>query len=394
MLKDVTALCQAVAPQAAQWRHHLHRNPELGFHEHETTRFLEERIAALGNFEVQRPLPTGLVAILKGATPGPTLAFRADIDALPITERPDHEHCSQNDGVMHACGHDGHTATLLGAAAVLSQLQSELSGEVRLIFQPAEEAPPGGAAALVKAGVLDGVDYIFALHGHVPAEPGHFFVKPGPLFAGSYNFDVSITGKEAHAAFPFNGVDAVLAAAQVIAALHTVIPRSVDNAMRAVLTVTQIHGGNTHNVIPETVTFGGTIRMLDSRCEETILSRVRAVCEHTAAMNGAQCQVRFEPGYALVENDAKAAAAVQAILAARFGADHVTEPVPLMGGEDFSAYLAVAPGCYYRTGIRKVQDDGFVAQPHTARYVFNDDALPYTIESVVRVLLEAPAHLG
>lgn len=394
MLKDITALCQAIAPQAAQWRHHIHQHPELGFQEFETTRFIEEHIAALGNLEIQRPLSTGLVAVLKGGRPGPTLAFRADIDALPITERPEHEYCSQNEGVMHACGHDGHTATLLGAAAVLSQLQSEIAGEVRFIFQPAEEAPPGGAAQLVQSGVLEGVDYIFALHGHVPADPGNFFVKSGPLFAGSYNFDVELTGKEGHAAFPFNGVDSILTASQIITALHTIIPRSVDNSMRAVLTVTQIHAGNTHNVIPEKVTFGGTIRMLDSRCEETILNRVRNVCQHTAAMNGAECSVVFDKGYGVVENDPKAAEAVRKVLTTRFGADHVVEPVPLMGGEDFSAYLGVVPGCYYRVGIRTVQEDGSVAQPHTARYIFNDDALPYTIESVVRVLLETPALLG
>ena len=389
MQDKITALCAAMVPQAIAWRHQIHRCPELGFHETETTRLITEFLESLGNIEVQRPLPTGAVGILKGKKPGMTLAFRADIDALPITEDESHDPRSACDGVMHACGHDAHTATLLSAAAVLSQLQEEICGEIRFIFQPAEEAPPGGGCKMVEAGAVDGVDYIFALHGHVPADPGMFFVKSGPLFASSYNFDIELTGKQAHAAFPFNGIDSILTASQIIAALNTLIPRSVDNSMRAVLTVTQIHGGNTHNVIPEKVSFGGTIRMLDSRCEETILERVKSIAEHTARMNGAQCSVVFDKGYALVDNDAKAAEAVRRVLTAHYGQEHVTEPVALMGGEDFSAYLKKVPGCYYRIGIRKVQEDGSVHQPHTSRYIFNDEAFNYSIESVVRILLEA-----
>lgn len=393
MQDKISELCRDMVPQAIELRHHIHRHPELGFHEENTTRLIVEHLKSLGNVEVWQPLPTGAVGILKGARPGMTLAFRSDIDALPITEDPGHCPCSELEGVMHACGHDAHTSTLLAAAAVLSKLQDQICGEIRFIFQPAEEAPPGGGSQMVEAGVMEGVDYIFALHGHVPADPGMFFVKPGPLFATSYNFDIELTGKQAHAAFPFNGIDSILTASQIIYALNTIIPRSVDNSMRAVLTVTQIHGGNTHNVIPEKVSFGGTIRMLDTRCEDVILEQVKLTAENTARMHGAECSVVFEKGYALVNNDEKAAFAVHQVLAKHFGEDHVAEPVPLMGGEDFSAYLQKAPGCYYRIGIRKVQEDGGVYQPHTSRYVFNDDAFKYSIESVVRVLLEVQGML-
>ncbi|MEG0020081.1 MAG: amidohydrolase, partial [Oscillospiraceae bacterium] len=337
--------------------------------------------------------PTGLVAIMRGEKPGKTLAFRADIDALPIEEYEGNAVVSKNHGVMHACGHDGHTASLLGTAKVLSQIKELVEGEIRLIFQPAEEAPPGGAAPLVKAGVMKGVDYIFAMHGHVYNDPGIFFVKPGPLFAATYTFDLNITGMEAHAAFPFNGIDSILLASNVVVALNSIIPRTVDNAQQAVLTITKFNGGNAYNIMPEKVTLGGTLRVLDSRCEKSLLEKIPQVSAGICAVYGAKCEFVLHEGYNIVENDEKAAAAVRQVLESHFGAENILTPEPLMGGEDFSEYLKEVPGCYYRFGIRKPKADGSICQAHKSHYEFNDDALKYTIESAVRVLLEAPALL-
>lgn len=393
MADPITALCQQVSKEAVSWRRRLHELPELGFQEFKTSEFIESQLRAFGGIEVWRPTPTGVVGILQGQRPGKTVAFRADIDALPIREDPALDPCSHVDGVMHACGHDGHTATLLGTAKVLSRLREQLAGKILFLFQPAEECPPGGAAAFVKAGVLNGVDMIFGMHYHVPEDPGVFLVKPGPLFASTYSFDIQIIGKGAHAAFPQSGVDTVLLASNVVVALNGIIPRSIDNAQRCVLTVTGIQSACSYNSIPDVVHLLGTIRMLDRRCEAELLTRVREVVQGLCSIYHAQCEIDIRKGYDLVESTPRIAEAVRSVLAAHFGSGKVIEPVPLMGGEDFSAYLHEVPGCYFRAGTRKVKPDGSVAPPHSGGYQFNDESLPYAIEAQTRILLEVPAMI-
>lgn len=388
MVDSITALCQEAAEKAVLWRRQLHERPELGFQEFQTAAFIERRLLSFGGIEVRRPTPTGVAGTLRGEKPGKTVAFRADIDALPIRENPAHDPCSQTEGVMHACGHDAHTATLLGAASVLSRLRERLPGTVLFLFQPAEECPPGGAAAFVQAGVMEGVDLVLGMHYHVPEDPGMFLVKPGPLFASTYTLHIRITGKGAHAAFPQTGVDSILLAANLVVALNAVIPRYIENSKRAVLTVTGINSPSSHNSMPETVELTGTIRVLDRACEELLLAKVREISEGLCGLYHAHCQVDIQKGYDMVESTPAAAAAVRDILADRFGADHVIEPVPLMGGEDFSAYLHKVPGCYFRAGARRRKPDGSVSPPHSGDYEFNDAALPTAIEAQVRILLE------
>ena len=390
----IATLCHQAARQAAGWRHWLHERPELSFQEFETTAFIEAQLRSFGGIEIRRPTPTGVVGVLRGGRPGKTTAFRADIDALPIQEDPALEPHSQRDGVMHACGHDGHTATLLATAKVLSQLRDQVSGTILFLFQPAEECPPGGAAAFVQAGVLQGVDLIFGMHYHVPEDPGVFLVKPGPLFASTYSFDVELLGKGAHAAFPQTGVDTVLLAAHVVTALNELIPRCIDNRCRAVLTVTGIQSPRTYNSMPDAVSLQGTIRILDRACETLLLTRVREVIEGLCHTYRAHCKIDLRKGYDLVESTPALAEAVRRVLVRCFGEEHVVEPTPLMGGEDFSAYLKVVPGCYFRAGTRKRKPDGSVSPPHSSTYEFNDDSLPYAVEAQVRVLLEVPAQVG
>ena len=391
MADFIKNLCSQAAQHAVLWRRQLHQWPELGFHEVKTTSFIEEQLLSFGNIQVLRPTPTGVVGVLQGGKPGKTVAFRADIDALPIQEDASLDPRSQVDGVMHACGHDAHTATLLGTAQVLSQIRDQVPGKILFLFQPAEECPPGGAAAFVEAGVLQGVDLVFGMHYHVPEDPGIFLVKPGPLFASTYSFDIEVLGKGVHAAFPQSGVDSVLLASNIVVALNTIIPRSIENSRRAVLTVTGINSASSYNSIPDSVHLMGTIRVLDRSCEELLLTRVREITEGLCATYHAQCRVEIHKGYDLVESTPTVANAVRQVLVRHFGEDKVIEPVPLMGGEDFSAYLAHVPGCYFRAGTRKVKADGSVAPPHSSLYEFNDASLPYAIESQVRVLLEAPA---
>lgn len=388
MTNNLTQLCKEMQDEVIAWRHHLHKHPELGFKEFETTTFIEEKLRSFGGIEVTRPTPTGVVGILKGGLPGKTLAFRADIDALPILEDERNTPRSETDGIMHACGHDAHTAVLLGACSLLAKMKDTICGEIRFIFQPAEEVPPGGAAAMVDAGVMKGVDYVFAMHFDVTAEPGTFMVKPGVLYASTYTFDIDIKGRNAHAAFPFNGIDSLLIASNIVVALNGIIPRYINNAQRSVLSVTQIHGGNAHNIIPENVSIAGTIRILDKACERVLLERVRTITEGICAMHGASCELKLEKHYGLVESDAQAAAGVKQILETHFGKENVKEPVPLMGGEDFSAYLQEVPGCYYRAGTRKVNETGEACPPHQSRYQFNDASIPYAVESVSSILLE------
>lgn len=388
MVDSITALCREAAGKACLWRRQLHEYPELGFQEFKTTSFIAERLHSFGGIDVHFPTSTGVVGVLRGGKPGKTIAFRADIDALPIHENPDHDPCSKVEGVMHACGHDAHTATLLGTAMVLSQLQNQLAGTVLFLFQPAEECPPGGAAAFVQAGALKGVDMVLGMHYHVPEDPGIFLVKPGPLFASTYSLHIRITGRGAHAAFPQTGVDSILLAANLVVALNTVIPRYIENSKRAVLTITGIRSSCSHNSMPETVELMGTIRILDRACERFLLTKVREISEGLCGVYQARCEVELQKGYDMVESTPAVASAVRSILITHFGEDHVKEPVPLMGGEDFSAYLNEAPGCYFRAGSCRRKPDGSVSPPHSSDYEFNDAALPTAVEAQVRILLE------
>lgn len=384
-----THLSKEAEPEVIQWRHHLHRHPELGFQEFETTAFIEEKLRSFGGFEILRPTPTGVVAILKGALPGKVCAYRADIDALPITECEENDPRSEVPGVMHACGHDGHAAALLGIAKILSALQDELPGEYRLLFQPAEEIPPGGARGFVDAGVLDGVDMVFGLHLSYAQPVGVFTIGSGPQYAATYNFDVTIHGKGGHAAFPHTGTDSVLAAAVLVTELNTLVSRVLDSTHRSVITVTRIEGGSSYNSMPEEVRLSGTIRSLDQASGELLTSRLRTVSEHICASHGASCQVSIEQGYPVLINDPPLVSFVSQALKERFGEDRVLSAGAVLGGEDFAVYQQKVPGCFYRTGSAKPKPDGTVSPTHQSRHETNDMALRYAVEAGLEILFQA-----
>lgn len=380
--------CHSVAQEAVSWRRHFHEHPELSFQEFETTRFLEEHLNAMGAYEIVKVAPTGLMAVLKTGRPGKTLAFRADIDALPIQEDFRNSPCSQVPGVMHACGHDGHAAALLGAAKVLAQYQDDLSGEIRLIFQPAEEQQPGGAKDFVEAGLLNGVDCIYGMHLQSQEDVGSIWVKKGAMLAATYTFDLTVTGKGTHAAFPHLGTDTVLAAAQLTCALQQVISRRINPIHRALLTVSSIHGGNAYNSIPAEVKMQGTIRILDNACEQALIDGLKETIHGIEALYQVTCSLTLNKGYGTVENSAVCVERATEILARHFGAENIHEPLPVMGGEDFAAYLSAAPGCYYRIGAIKRKPDGSFYPSHQSRHEINDDALYPAILATAVLALE------
>jgi amidohydrolase len=367
---------ESVRDAVITWRRHLHQHPELSFHEERTAQFVFDTLASFGGLELSRPTRTSVVARLIGSRTGPVLAMRADMDALPIQERNTHDFVSTHDGVMHACGHDGHTSMLLGAAKVLASRRDELAGEVRFLFQHAEELHPGGAQEMVKAGVLDGVDVVIGAHLWLPMAVGKVGVRAGALMAAPDNFVVTIGGSGGHAAAPQDTVDSIAVAAQVITNLQHVVSRNVDPLLPAVLSVTRIAGGTTFNVIPGSVEFAGTVRTFDAVLRVRIPELMERVIAGVAAAHGATYEFRYERGYHPVINDAKATELLHRAVTRALGADVLVEATPTMGGEDFSAYQQTTPGSFFYIGARN-EERGIVHPHHHERFDLDERALDH-----------------
>jgi amidohydrolase len=367
------------------WRRHLHANPELSFQEHETARFVEERLQELGGLELSRPTPTSIVARLRCGD-GPTLALRADMDALPIHEESGVEFSSTRPGVMHACGHDGHTAVLLAVAHTLVGRRDELAGEVRFLFQHAEELPPGGARELVAAGALDGVDAVVGCHLFALLETGTVGVPTGPFMAAPDTFAVTVRGRGGHAAMPHKAVDPIPVAAQIVTSLQQIVSRETSPIERAVVTVTRINGGTADNVIPETVELRGTVRTFVRDVQDATHTALERIATGIAAAHGCTAQVTYEEGYLALENSPEVAELVRR----NVDPERLREVEPVMGGEDFSAYLQVAPGCFFVVGAGG--PEGF--PHHHPRFTIDERALPVAHEVFVRTALDFAGAAG
>ncbi|MGH7649300.1 MAG: amidohydrolase [Gemmatimonadaceae bacterium] len=369
------------------WRRHLHMHPELSYHEEQTAQFVYDTLRAMGGFELSRPTKTSVVARLRGLHDGPVLAVRADMDALPILEKSDVEYASHTPGVMHACGHDGHTAMLLGAATALGQLRERLHGEVRLLFQHAEELYPGGAQEMIAAGVMDGVDMVIGTHLWLPLEFGKVGVASGPLMASPDVFDLVIQGQGGHAAAPHETVDAIAVAAQVVTNLQHIVSRNVDPLERAVVSVTRIAGGTTYNVLPGSVELAGTIRTFDAGLREQIPALFDRIVKGVTTAHGATYTLEFERGYRPVVNEARATAFMQRVVEQTLGAAVLTDARPTMGGEDFSAYLQKTPGCFFFIGARN-EARGIVHPHHHERFDIDERALESGVAIFIGATLE------
>lgn len=393
MTDRIHGLALAAAETAVRLRHDLHRHPENAFREERTAGAVAERLRAFGLDVREGIAGTGVVGLVRGARPGMppniggvgghTVALRADMDALPILEQTDVPYRSETPGVMHACGHDGHTAILAGAAAVLAALRDEMAGSVKLIFQPAEE-PVAGAKALCEAGVLHDpeVSAIVALHGWPGLPLGAIDASAGPAMASSDTFDIVVTGRGGHGAMPHLAVDPVVAAAQVVTALQSIRSREISPVCPVVVSVTSVQAGEAYNVIPEEVRLKGTVRALDPEVRAEMPGRIRRIAEGVCAAYGAAATVEYRECCPVTVNDAGVCALIREAAEPMLGAGNVrSEGEPTMGAEDFSCYVREVPGALFRLGL------GDVAPVHNPRFDFPDAAIPVGIELMARIAL-------
>jgi amidohydrolase len=381
----VEAGVERVIDDVVAWRRHLHRHPEPSFEERETAAFVARTLEGFGGLEVQRPTEHGVVARLDTGRPGPVVALRADIDALPIDEASGVDFASERPGVMHACGHDGHTAMLLGAARTLAAAREELpGGEVRFIFQPAEETPPGGARDLVAAGVLAGADLVYGCHLWTPLPYGAVAATPGPFMAAADFFTLAVTGRGGHAGLPHEADDVVAIAAQAVTNLQHVVARRTDPLAAAVVTVGAFHAGDAPNVIPARADLAGTVRTFDANVRERMPSLIEDVLRGITSAHGAAYELDYRHGYEPVVNDPGATELVRAAI----GPGALADLAPIMGGDDFSAYLAEVPGCYAFIGAGS-EEAGATYPHHHPRFRIDERALATGVRLHVDVAARA-----
>jgi amidohydrolase len=390
------ALVEEVSEEVVAWRRYLHRNPELSFQEEETARFVYETLQTFGNtLELSRPTPTSVVARLIGAKPGPTLAIRADIDALPIEEENDFEFVSRNPGVMHACGHDGHTAMLLGTAKILSEMRDRIRGEVRFLFQHAEELYPGGAQQMVDEGVMEGVDVVIGTHLWAPLEIGKIGVAYGAMMGSPDTFWITIKGKGGHGAMPHQAVDSIAIGAQVVTNLQHVVSRNTDPIDDVVVSVTKFTGGTTHNVIPGCVEMLGTVRTLDPEVRKKVPELMERVVKGITEAHGASYEFKYQFGFRPVVNDEEVTRAIVEAVHEVFGEETLELVRPNLGGEDFSALQQAAPGTFFWVGAGN-KEKGITYPHHHPRFTIDEDALPYGgkmfLNATFKLLNETTKH--
>jgi amidohydrolase len=364
----------AFTQQVTDWRRHLHQHPELSFQETETARYVEDVLQSFGSLLITRPTPTSVVARLIGSEPGPILALRADMDALPIQEENDLPYASDRPGVMHACGHDGHTAMLLGVAKLLTLRAGKLHGEVRFLFQHAEELPPGGARELVEAGVMDGVDWVIGSHLSSKLETGKIGIAYGPMMASPDTFRIVVKGKGGHAASPHLAIDPIAIGSQIVTNLQHIVSRTLDPLERLVISVTQFASGTAHNVIPGTAALGGTVRSFSPELRSEVPEQMRRIVKGITEAHGADFTFEYELGYAPVINEANLTRVVEEAAQELFGADAVVASAPNMGGEDFSAYQQKAPGTFFNIGSGRADKESDYPHHHP-RFTIDEDAL-------------------
>jgi amidohydrolase len=366
--------------QLVEWRRDFHRHPELAFQEERTSRVIRAFLESIG-LDVRACGGTGLRAVLQGGRPGRTVALRADMDALPVHEANEVAYRSAVDGVMHACGHDGHMAILMGAARDLAARRETLPGRVVFLFQPAEETPPGGAERMIADGALEGVDAIFGLHLWQPLPTGDVGLRPGAMMAQSDSIRLVITGRGGHASQPHLAVDPILAASHVVIAAQSVASRFVDPVQPVVVSFTTIHGGTTHNVIPDTVELKGTVRTIDRDVQRAVKARLQEVCEETCRLFGASGAFEYLDGYPPLVNHPEVIGLVDSVAREAFGAERVRTIPPVMGGEDFARYVQAVPGAFVMLGI----GNGHPFPHHNARFDIDEAALPLGVRLMTGV---------
>jgi hippurate hydrolase len=369
----------------AKWRRHLHQNPELGRDCYKTAKYIQERLKEFGITEIHTGYAsTGIVAIIKGKASGRTIGLRADMDALPIKENTGMSYSSKNEGVMHACGHDGHTTMLLGAARYLSETKN-FSGCVALIFQPDEEAT-GGAEAMVEEGILEefNIEEVYALHNTPSHDVGVMYTRPGPIMAGADSFTVEIQGKGGHAAYPHEVKDPIVAAMSIAQSFQTIVSRNNIPSDDLVISITQVHSGTTDNVVPEIAYLNGTVRTFDLSVQEMVIKRMEKIISGLAMSFEVNVKLNYQKGYPpTINHEEKTNFAIE-VAKEVCGSDKVLTSVGKeMGAEDFSYMLQKRPGAYLFMGI------GEGAGLHNPNYDFNDAAAPVGASFFARLIEKA-----
>ena len=403
---EVAAAAQELQDEVVAWRRDIHEHPELGNRETRTAKLVADHLRELGLEPKTGIATTGVTAVLKGGKPGPRIALRADMDALPVTERTDVPFASkatttfrgQQTGVMHACGHDAHTSVLMGVAEALVGMQDELPGEVMFIFQPAEEGPPdgeeGGAEEMLAQGIFDGFkpEAVFGLHVFSTLNAGQIGVHAGPTMAASDRFNIVINGRQTHGSRPWGGIDPIVAAADVIGTAQTIVSRRQDiSKLPVVVSFGAINGGIRYNIIPDSVELVGTIRTFDEDMRQQVFADLTHVAESVAAAHGAtaKAQVPDTKGNPVTVNDPDLTARMLPSLQKVAGADNVVDPGLTMGAEDFSFYAKQVPGMFFFVGATpQGQDPKAAPSNHSPEFFLDESALDLGFRALLQVALD------
>jgi amidohydrolase len=401
MSQELDAICAALEPQLILWRRDFHQHPELSNREFRTARIVAAHLRALGIEVSEQVAHTGVVGVLRGGLPGPVVALRADMDALPVAEEVDLPFASRARGefngadvpVMHACGHDAHTAILMAAASALAALKERLPGTIKFIFQPAEETPPagetGGAAQMIAEGVLESPtpEAIFGLHVIAGIDTGTIGYRPGPAMASADSLRITVDGCQCHGALPWMGVDPIVVASQVVLGLQTIASRQVDVTREpSIITVGTIHGGVRDNIIPDRVELMGTIRTFDEDMRSDIAARVQRTASHIAQAAGARARVEVERGYDVTINHPALTARMLPTLERVAGRDRVFLAQKLTGAEDFSCYQQRIPGLFFFLGITPPgTPKAEVASNHSPRFRIDESGLLLGVRAFCRL---------
>jgi amidohydrolase len=402
---DPAAAVDGVMPKVIEWRRDIHQNPELGNRETRTAKLVADHLKSLGMDVRTGVAHTGVVGVLRGGRPGPVVALRADMDALPVTERADvpfkslakAEYRGQQVGVMHACGHDAHTAILLGVADVLAKSRKEWPGTVVFLFQPAEEGPPegeeGGAALMIKEGVLDDTqpEAIFGLHVWSTLNAGQIGYRAGPLMAAADTFRIVVNGRQTHGSRPWSGVDPIVAAAQIVSNMQTIVSRHTDvTSTPVVVSVGAIDGGIRSNIIPDSVEMLGTIRTFEKPVRERTIERLRSTAEHVAAANGATATLEILPGNAeVLVNDPDLTRRMLPVLERAAGAGKVREIPYVTAAEDYSEFARRIPSVFFFVGSTPPgQDPALAPSNHSPLFYVDESSLEVGVRALLGLALE------
>jgi len=391
---EIARLAEGLRQKLVEQRRDFHMNPELSNREERTARVVAERLKALNLAEIKTGVGKyGVVALLKGKQEGPVVAVRADMDALPIVETIDVPYKSRNAGVKHACGHDVHMTVQLGVAEVLSKLRDQMRGSVKFIFQPAEEGPPagedGGAALLVKEGALENPrpSAIFGLHVMPNIEVGQVGYNSGPAMASSDRFSLTIRGKKVHGAYPHDGIDTIVVAAECVTALQSIRSRRIDTQEPLVITIGSIHGGNRFNIVTDEVKMEGTMRTLDEGVRKHAIEMINQTLRGVTSAYGANYELEFLSNTPLTYNDPALVEATLPVMRRILGEKNLFSPRPQMGAEDFSRYQKVVPGFFYFLGVGN-KAKGITAMIHTPEFDVDEESLVIGVKLMSNVLLD------